>query len=116
MNRGDVVLIEVPFVGVAGSKRRPAVIVQSDRLNGAIRETIIAAITSNLSHVHLENQVFVDVSTPEGAASGLLMHSAIRCERLHTVPQSDIIRVIGRLQPNLIAKLDAAIKSALQLP
>lgn len=52
MNRGDVVLVQVPFVGTPGAKVRPALIVQSDPLHGLIRETIIAAITSNLSSVH----------------------------------------------------------------
>lgn len=115
MNRGDVVLVEVPFVGSPGSKRRPAVIVQSNRLNGVIRETIIAAITSNLGNVHQPHHIRIDLSTPEGAASGLLMDSAVRCERLHTVPQADVRHVIGHLLPPLLTKLDSALKSALQL-
>ena len=50
MKRGDIVLVQVPFVGTRGAKLRPALIVQCDPLNGIIRETIIAAITSNLSN------------------------------------------------------------------
>lgn len=52
MKRGDVVLVHVPNVGSPGGKMRPALVVQSDTLNGTIRETIIAAITSNLSNAH----------------------------------------------------------------
>ena len=113
MNRGDVVLVQVPFVGAAGTKLRPALVVQSDRLNGMIRETIIAAITSNLSNVHQPHQLLIDLSTPDGAASGLLTDSAIRCERLHTVPQADVQRVIGRLSAALMVRIDGCLKAAL---
>lgn len=52
MKRGDVVIVDVAYVFAPGSTRRPALIVQNDALNSAIRETIIAAVTSNLSTVH----------------------------------------------------------------
>jgi mRNA interferase MazF len=115
MNRGDVVLVHVPFVGSPGGKIRPAAIVQCDALNALLRETVIAEITSNLSHVSRPHQVFVDVATPQGAASGLLTDSAIRCERLHTVPQSRVLRTIGTLPPQLVHDIDAALKAALEI-
>ena len=34
MNRGDVVEVDWPFSDLTGSKRRPAVVVQADYLNG----------------------------------------------------------------------------------
>jgi len=71
MKRGDVVLVQVPFVGAPGAKVRPALIVQCDPLHGMIRETIIAAITSNLSSAHQPHQLLIDLSTADGAASGL---------------------------------------------
>ena len=46
MKRGDVVIIDVAYVGAQGSKRRPALVVQN-ALNSAIRETIIVAITTS---------------------------------------------------------------------
>ena len=41
------------------------------------------------------------------------MNSVVRADRLHTVPQSDIQKVIGALPVALILKLDACLKSAL---
>src|SRR5688572_27737216 len=116
MNRGDVVLVQVPFVGTPGAKLRPALIVQCDRLNGRIRETIIAAITSNLANVRQPHQLLVDRSTPEGAASGLLADSAVRCERLHTVPQTDVVRIVGKLSASLMVQIDQCLKAALGVP
>src|SRR5262249_37287188 len=114
--RGDVVLVQVPFVGAPGAKLRPALIVQCDPLHGMIRETIIAAISSNLSNVHQPHQLLIDLSTADGAASGLLTDSAVRCERLHTVPQTDVQRIIGHLSDALMARIDECLKAALGIP
>ena len=113
MNRGDVVLVYVPFVGSAGGKRRPAVVVQCDSLNSAVRETVIVEITSNLSNVGKAHQVLIDVTAADGANSGLLANSAIRCERLHTIPQSDVLKTIGSLSAATLQRIDEAIKAAL---
>src|SRR5437764_594418 len=112
MKRGDIVLVQVPFVGGRGAKVRPALIVQCDALHSIIRETIIAAITSNLSSVHQPHQLLIDVSTSEGAASGVLVNSAVRCERLHTIAQADVQRTIGSLSPALMARIDECLKAA----
>ena len=116
MKRGDVVLVHVPYVGTSGAKIRPALIIQCDRLNGMIKETIIAAITSNVSNAHQPHQLLIELSTADGAASGLLMDSAVRCERLHTVLQSDIQRIIGHLPAALVAQIDTCVKAALEIP
>ncbi len=116
MQRSDVVLAHIPNVGSTGGKVRPALIVQADYLNARLNETIIAAITSNISHVHEPHQVLVDIDTPHGAASGLLKTSAVRCERLHTVPQTIIQKVIGSLSDELMNKVDESLKAALGIP
>src|SRR6516164_2681799 len=104
LNRGDVVLTFVANVGSPGGKVRPALVVQSDHNNSRLNETIIAAITSNISRVHQPAQLLIDISTPDGVASGLLHNSAVRCERLHSIPQADVRRVIGHLPNALMQK------------
>lgn len=113
VNRGDVILTFVENVGRPGGKLRPALVVQSDRNNTRLNETIVAAITSNTSRVHEPHQLLIDVSARDGAASGLLHDSAVRCERLHTIPQADIRRNIGHLSDALMLRVDACLKAAL---
>lgn len=113
VSRGDIVLVFVENVEGPGGKVRPALIVQADKNNARLNETIIAAITSNTSRVHEPHQLLVDISTPIGTASGLLHNSAIRCERLHTVPQSDVRRVIGHLPDHVMHQADACLKVSL---
>ena len=113
MNRGDVVLIHIPFVGSQGGKVRPALIIQDDSLNGILQETIVAEITSNVSNVTRSHQVLVDISQTDGKGSGLISNSAVRCQRLHVVPKSDIRKKIGRMSPAFMLQVDVALKAAL---
>jgi mRNA interferase MazF len=116
VKRGDVILAYVPSVGSAGGKVRPALVVQSDHNNARLNETIIAAITSNTSRAHEATQLLIEVTTPDGAASGLLHDSAVRCERLHSIAQADVRRVIGKLGVGLMRRIEACLKAALSIP
>jgi len=113
VKRGDVVLAYVPHVGGPGGKVRPSLVVQSDHNNGRLNETIIAAITSNTSRVHEATQLLVEVTTPDGVASGLLHDSAVRCERLQSIAQEDVRRTIGSLSDALMRRVDECLKVAL---
>lgn len=116
MMRGDVVLTYVPNVGAPGGKLRPAVIVQTDQNNARLQETIIAAVTSNLSNVRQAHQFLIETASADGRATGLLHDSAVRCERLHTIPQTEIRRTIGRLSPALIKLLDQVTEGIARNP
>ncbi len=116
VKRGDVILAFVPNVGSPGGKVRPALIVQSDHNNARLNETIIAAITSNTTRVREATQLLIDLTTPDGRASGFLHDSAVRCERLHSIAQVDVRRVIGKLSGALLGQIDLCLKAALGIP
>ena len=114
--RGDVVLLPISFVSGVGTKVRPALVLQNDRLNHRLNSTVVAIITSTNSRVHTEpSQVFVDVSTSDGQLTGLLHNSTVKCEHLDTVDQRDIVRSIGRFSPTLMEQVESAIKAALDM-
>jgi mRNA-degrading endonuclease toxin of MazEF toxin-antitoxin module len=116
-NRADVVIARFPYAGGTGSKVRPAVVVQCDRLNRQIDSTLLAVVTGNTRLVGTEpTQFLVDPATPEGASSGLTYASAVKCENLATVRQLDIVTTIGRLSDALKQKLNDCLKAALELP
>ncbi len=48
VRRGDVVLIDYPFSRGGGAKVRPALVVQNDRDNSRLENTIVAQITSRI--------------------------------------------------------------------
>jgi mRNA-degrading endonuclease toxin of MazEF toxin-antitoxin module len=115
--RADVVISRFPFVGSTAFKVRPAVVVQCDRLNQKIENTILAMVTGNTGLVGKEpTQFLIDPSRPEGASSGLSYASAVKCENLATIPQTDIVDTIGHLSDTLKRQLNDCLKTALELP
>jgi mRNA-degrading endonuclease toxin of MazEF toxin-antitoxin module len=114
--RGDVVVAVFPYVGGGASKNRPAVIVQCDRLNRQIDNTIVAMVTGNTSLVGKDPaQFLIDPGTPEGKSSGLAYRSAVKCENLMTIAQADIIRTLGHLSDDLKTRLNDCLKEVLDL-
>jgi mRNA interferase MazF len=116
MKRGDVVLLDYPYADGSASKVRPALIVQNDRDNQRLTNTIVALITKNVSRVHEPTQFLIDVSTPEGQQSGLNQNSAVACSNLFTVAQTKVRRVIGSLAPAAMTQIVDCLRVALGLP
>jgi mRNA-degrading endonuclease toxin of MazEF toxin-antitoxin module len=115
--RADVVIARFPYAGGQGYKVRPAVVVQCDRLNRQIQNTLLAMITGNIRLVASEpTQFLIDPNTPDGMSSGLSVRSAVKCANIATVPQQDLIDTIGHLSDSLKQKLDVCLKAALELP
>ena len=116
VRRGDVVLVQYPFASGAGSSRRPALIVQNDRDNERLHNTIVAQITTNLRRAGDPSHLLIDPDAPEGDASGLLHESVVSCINLATVHQDRIQRVIGHLPVSATGCLDGCLKAVLGLP
>jgi hypothetical protein len=60
--------------------------------------------------------LFIDVSTPEGRATGLLVNSVVSSLVLETVYTDTVAQVLGCLSPTLLQKLDDCLKAGLGLP
>ena len=117
VRRGDVILIDYPFSDASGSKVRPALVVQGDRRNSLLSETVIALITKNVKHVSLDlTQLLIDLRTPDGKASGLNANSAIKCGKLFTIHETLVRKKIGVLSVALMRTIDDCLKAALDLP
>jgi mRNA-degrading endonuclease toxin of MazEF toxin-antitoxin module len=115
--RGDVVVAVFPYVGGGTSKNRPAVVVQADRLNHQIGNTVLAMITGNTKLIGKEpTQFLIDPGTPDGKSSGLAQPSAVKCENLMTVFQNDILHKLGHLSDTLKNQLNSCLKAALGIP
>jgi mRNA interferase MazF len=77
MKRGDVVLVRFPHPSGQRGKKRPAVVVQSDAYASTVRTVVVAEVTKNLAMKDDPACLFIDVSTPEGKATGLLVDSVV---------------------------------------
>src|SRR5262245_55820558 len=116
MNRGDVVLVRFPHASGVRGKQRPAVVVQSDAYAGVIGTLVVAEVTKNLTMRSDPACLFIDVSTPDGKATGLVRDSVVSCLVLVTVYADTIAQVLGTLSPAMRRNLDDCLKAALALP
>ena len=76
VRRGNV-LVDYPFGKGGGSKVRPALIVQNDRDNRRLTNTIVAQITSITRRAAESTQLAIELATPEGRQSGLRQDSIV---------------------------------------
>lgn len=116
MKRGDVILVRFPHPSGLRGKKRPAVIVQADAYLGTVPSLVVAEVTKNLTMANDAACLFIDVSTPEGKATGLVRDSVVSCLVLVTVYVDTIAKVLGTLSPLMSRRLDECLKAALQLP
>jgi mRNA interferase MazF len=116
MSRGDVVLIRFPHPSGGRGKRRPAVVVQADAYSTVVNTLVLAEITSNLTLASDPACLFIDVTTAEGKATGLISDSVVSCLALVYVYADDANQVLGSLSPAMMHQLEGCLKVALGLP
>ena len=117
VQRGDVVMVDWFFSDRTGSKHRPALVVQADAYNTALDDTILALITGSARRrVGTATQLEIDIATPDGMQTGLVINSVIQCENLVTMDRKFILRIRGRFSAALMQQVNDCLKAALELP
>jgi mRNA interferase MazF len=109
--RGDVVLVLFPDSNLQTAKRRPALVVQADRLDAGLSQTIVAMITSNTARGGHPSRVMVNLGSTGAKGTGL--HSVIMTDNLATIHHSEIDRVIGAFAG--MQEIDMALRTTLAL-
>ena len=116
MKRGDVVVVRFPHPSGQRGKKRPALVLQSDAYANTVSTVVVAEVTKNLTMRNDPACLFIDVSTAEGQATGLLIDSVVSSLVLVTVYTDTVAQVLGRLSPTLLQKFDDCLKVGLGLP
>jgi mRNA-degrading endonuclease toxin of MazEF toxin-antitoxin module len=114
--RGDVALVRFPHAAGGRGKKRPVVVVQADTYNARLNHIVVAEVTTNLAERSDPAYLFIDLSTPDGRATGLVQDSFVSCVLLAAVNADRVDPVIGRLSATLLQQLDGCLKAALGLP
>ena len=116
MKRGDVILVRFPHPSGARGKKRPAVVVQADSYAGVVSTVVVAEVTKNLTMAADPTCLFIDLTTPDGKATGLLHDSVASCLLLATINADTVAKVLGTLSSALTHKLNDCLRAALGLP
>ena len=115
MQRGEIRLVNLdPVVGTEANKRRPAVIVSNDGANSTAARLgrgviTVVPVTSNVHRVY-PFQVRLS-----GKATGLRTDSKAQAEQVRSVAVQRVGRRVGRVPPDTMQQLDAALRLHLAL-
>jgi mRNA interferase MazF len=113
--RGHVVIVDFSPTN-PNANIRPALIVQNDRDNARMINTIVVQITSNISRSRESTQLLIDQHHSDWVGSGLRRPSVINCCNLACINQKHIIRSIGALSDETLREVNECLKSALGIP
>ena len=113
MRRGEVVELDWPYSDMTGSKKRPAIVVQADFLNGLIDDTILIQITST-RHGIPGTEVLLDPTVE--TASGLSKVCVASCINILTMDQVRLLRTIGYVSDAAMQQISDCLKTVLELP
>lgn len=116
VQRGEVVLVDYPHAAGGGTKIRPVLVIQNDRDNQRLRNTIVAQITSVTRRALEPTQLLLEIATSAGQQTGLRQDSIVNCVNLFTLDKSEVLRKLGRLPDSLMQKVNICLKAALGLP
>jgi len=109
--RGDVVLVDFPFVDRFGSKHRPALIVSGGNYHSERHRDVIVAVTSTQVHKYRGS---TDYLLNDWQTAGLSQPSVVRSTLL-TILSARISRRIGHLSDADLGQVELRLKTSLEL-
>jgi mRNA-degrading endonuclease toxin of MazEF toxin-antitoxin module len=112
MNRGEVVEIDWHYTDLSGSKRRPAVVVQADFLNGLLDDTVLVKITGRKYGIPGTE---VEIDPAVETFSGLGKVCYVSCKDILTRDQTLVLRTVGVLSDAAMQQIEACLKTVLAI-
>ncbi len=97
--RGDIVLVPFPFTDNSNTKKRPAVILSTDRFFNARGDYVVVALTSQPPDNEYE------FCLKDWQEEGLLKPTTVKTGKYLTVHPKQIIKKIGKLTERDMLKL-----------
>jgi mRNA interferase MazF len=118
MNKDSPVQYEIwvadlaPSIGSEPGKGRPIVILQTDSLNRAGHDTLVACA---ISSQHREGVSLIRLLVEPTDFNGLLRNSYILCDQIRSIDRQRLKDKIGILDKETIESLKESIKAILSL-
>ena len=107
--RGDIVLVNLVFAEETGSKRRPVLLISSDRYTESRQEAVVLAITSNTRRLLEGDHLMADWER-----AGLLFPSVVT-GIVRTIKQGMIDRKMGVVSQSDLAEIESNLTEILEL-
>ncbi|MBI4823660.1 MAG: type II toxin-antitoxin system PemK/MazF family toxin [Nitrospirae bacterium] len=112
LKQRDIVLIPIPFTNLTSQKKRPAVIISSDKYNEANEDIVVVALTSNV-----EPRDFTVILTADDLEEGnLKVTSMIRADKIYALNKLIVLKTFGRVKHEIFAKVKESILKLIEQP
>ena len=113
MNRGEIVEVDWPYSDLTGTKRRPAIVVQADDLNGLLDDTIFVKVQGN-AYAIPGTEVLLDPALE--TLSGLSKVCYASCKDILTREQALVLGSVGMLSDRAMREIEACLARVLDIP
>lgn len=100
VKQGDIVLVPIDYTDLSGTKKRPTLVISSDRYNERRKDMVILAITSQIPP-RLERDDY-KLSEVDLRFARLNKPSIVKVGKILTMDKKLILRKLGRLKPKTI--------------
>ena len=111
--RAQVVVVEVPFSDLSGTKRRPALVVGSERFHRALSDVIVCPISSQPRYYR--NPGPGDCPLRLWRMARLRHPSSARISKIVAVDKRIVGRILGRIAKEDLLRVEAMLEQALDL-
>ncbi|MDG7011554.1 MAG: type II toxin-antitoxin system PemK/MazF family toxin [Nitrososphaerota archaeon] len=109
LESGEVVLVPFPFTDLSQIKRRPVLVLSSQKHNRTSKDFISCGITSNLEN--RRNSVLLDPS--EMTEGSIPVRSRIKYDKIFTLEKGLVLKGLGKVSPQKLAKVKNGLISLL---
>ncbi len=113
-NRGEVIVVQVPFSNGTGTKPRPALIISDQSFHSALPDLIVCPISSQPRYYSKPGPG--DCPLQAWEALSLRYASTVRVSKILSVDKKIIGRKLGTLALPDLARIEHALRAALRLP
>ncbi len=103
--QGEIVLIPYPFSDLSNIKQRPVLILSNNSYNSKTEDIIVCGITSNIK----ESEYSVLLNNKDLIEGNLPIKSRIKADKLFTLKNSLVKKKIGKVDNNILEKVNEEI-------
>jgi len=108
---GDIVILELPFTDMLGSKLRPVLVLSCEELNSASDDVIVAKISSSSHLPDFE----VRIESKDLEEGKLKRTSYIHCHSIFTVEKNLVIKKVGRLRNEKMSEVRDRLRKVFRM-
>ena len=111
--RGQVVVVEVPYSDVSGTKRRPALVVSAEAFHRNLADVLVCPISSQPRYHRTPGTG--DCPLRDWRLAGLRHPSTVRVSKLLAVDKQIVRKAIGTVAPDDLSIVTSTIRRAFDL-